>query len=116
MNDPKNRIYIYIVKHALTMAGWNQSAEHCDRRHHHQADRPDDRNQLVGVAERLPASRRQRMTNGEVAFARDGDQRPGGHRDQGGCEMANTQTDRKTHREMRTEFKSNNKMMMMMVV
>lgn len=67
------------------MAGRNQATEHGDRRHHRQTDGPDHRNQFVGVAERLPASGRQRMTNGKVAFAGDGDERPGGHGDQRGC-------------------------------
>lgn len=66
-------------------AGRHQLAKGGDGRHAHQTAQPDDGDDLIGVVDRLPGARPQRVANGVVALARDGHQCPGGNGHRGSC-------------------------------
>lgn len=66
-------------------AGGHQLAEDRNGSHAEQAAQPDEGDDLVGVVDRLPGARAERMTDGVVAFAGDGHQGPRGDGDGGGC-------------------------------
>lgn len=70
----------------LTLAtGGHQLAKHRNGRHADQAAQPDERDDLVGMVDRLPGARSQRMAYGVVAFAGYCHQSPGGDGHRGGC-------------------------------
>lgn len=66
-------------------AGGHQLAKDRNGSHAEQAAQPDESDDLVGVVDRLPGARAERMTDGVVAFAGDGHQGPRGDGDGGGC-------------------------------
>lgn len=65
--------------------GRNQLAEDGYGRHAQNASEPYKADYLVGMADGLPRSRAQRMTDGVVAFARNGHESPGGDGHGGSC-------------------------------
>lgn len=68
-----------------TVTGGYQLAEVRYGWHAHQTAQPNQHNQFVRMAQRLPATRPQRMTDGIIALARDGNQRPSGDWNRRGC-------------------------------
>jgi len=66
-------------------AGRHQLAEGGNGRHAHQTAQPNDGDDLVGVVDRLPGARPQRMADGVVALAGYGHQGPGGDGHGGSC-------------------------------
>jgi len=63
----------------------NGRGRHCDKRYE-----PCDADRAAGVPACLPAQRRQRATDGEIAFHRNGDQREHRHADRHACIYTST--------------------------
>jgi len=84
---------------ALVSAGRHAQQSLIDGRgrHYEQRDEPRDDDRPTGVPARLPAHRRQRATDGEIAFHRDGDQREHGHADRHAYTRAISQSSDRKH-------------------
>lgn len=71
--------YFYLKlcnKHLHTLAGRHQLAKYRYRRHANKTAYPNGADNAIGMIERLPCARSKRMTDGIVAFAGYGDERP----------------------------------------
>jgi len=86
MEVHNNWVGLSRVRRVLTgSAGGYQLTEDRYGGHAQNAAQPDEADDLVGVADRLPGSRAERMANGVVALAGYGHQGPGGDGHGGSC-------------------------------